>query len=206
MNTAARYVDIHAIQQQILDAALARFGHFGYNKTTMAEIAGDTSMSAANLYRYFRNKQEIAAACCTRFIEDRLALLKTMVDKPELSGANRVRTYIHTLLAHNYEMFAREQRIGELVAHITSEQPDIVHHRIELQKQLLCEILAYGQQSGEFEIKDIEQTAEGMHSAMVLFEVPMFINLFPYEVFKKRADAVADILLNGVMKRRVQDD
>ena len=44
----------------ILDAAEARLLHFGYNKTTMAEIAEDAGMSAANLYRYFKNKQEIA--------------------------------------------------------------------------------------------------------------------------------------------------
>ena len=47
----------------IIDAAIRRFSEYGYNKTTMAEIAEDAAMSAANLYRYFKNKQDIAAVC-----------------------------------------------------------------------------------------------------------------------------------------------
>ena len=44
---------------RILAAAYARFQRFGFGKTTMAEIAGDCGMSAANLYRYFENKEDI---------------------------------------------------------------------------------------------------------------------------------------------------
>ena len=49
------------VRSQIIEAANARFKHYGYGKTTMAEIAADSGMSAANLYRYFKNKQEIIA-------------------------------------------------------------------------------------------------------------------------------------------------
>ena len=50
------------IQQQILKAAELRFNVYGYQKTAMAEVAGDCTMSAANLYRYFDNKLAIGAA------------------------------------------------------------------------------------------------------------------------------------------------
>ena len=53
------------IQQRILHAAEERFQQYGYNKTTMAEIARDCDMSAANLYRYFENKLAIGAALNT---------------------------------------------------------------------------------------------------------------------------------------------
>lgn len=35
----------------ILKAAVNRFREYGYNKTTMAEIAKDIGMSTANIYR-----------------------------------------------------------------------------------------------------------------------------------------------------------
>ena len=78
-------------------------------------------------------------------------------------------------------MFSKENRIGELVAYITSDHPELVHRKIELLKSLLAEILAFGNQSGEFEIDDMIATAEGLHAAMVVFEVPMFMTLFSYE-------------------------
>ncbi len=41
------------VRERIVEAANARFSHYGFNKTTLAEIAGDCSMSTTNLYRYF---------------------------------------------------------------------------------------------------------------------------------------------------------
>ena len=42
-----------AIRGQIVAAAKKRFSHFGYAKTTMAEVAADCDMSPGNLYRFF---------------------------------------------------------------------------------------------------------------------------------------------------------
>jgi hypothetical protein len=50
--------------QKILDAAKRRFMHYGYSKTTMAELAVDCDMSPGNLYRYFAGKLDIAEAIC----------------------------------------------------------------------------------------------------------------------------------------------
>ena len=49
-------------RQQILDAAMQRIMHYGYAKTTMAEIARDCDMSAGNIYRFFASKIDIAEA------------------------------------------------------------------------------------------------------------------------------------------------
>ncbi|MFT5134247.1 MAG: AcrR family transcriptional regulator, partial [Gammaproteobacteria bacterium] len=171
------------VKEQILNAAMVRFGQYGYNKTTMVEIAQDTDMSAANLYRYFKNKQQIAAACCERFTNERIDLLRTAIRQPRLNAEERLKTYIKTSLTHCFEMFSKENRIGELVVHIASDHPELVHRKIELQQSLLAEILAFGNQSGEFEIDDVITAAEGLHAAMVVFEVPMFMTLFSYEVF-----------------------
>ena len=53
------------ISDTILAAAMRRFEQFGYSKTTMAEIAADCDMSAANIYRYFENKLEIGSRACS---------------------------------------------------------------------------------------------------------------------------------------------
>ncbi|MGO6907884.1 helix-turn-helix domain-containing protein, partial [Rhizobium ruizarguesonis] len=38
---------------RILDAAERLFRHYGYSKTTVADIARDLGMSPANIYRFF---------------------------------------------------------------------------------------------------------------------------------------------------------
>ena len=57
--SATKSSTIEEIQQLILTAAQERFSQFGFNKTTMAEIAKDCKMSASNIYRFFDNKLEI---------------------------------------------------------------------------------------------------------------------------------------------------
>ena len=206
MNSVAENIKTLPVKQQILDAAMGRFGHYGYNKTTMVEIADAVDMSAANLYRYFKNKQEIAAACCERYTNERIDLLRAVIRQSNLSAEKRLRFYIKTSLNHCFELFSEENRIGELIAHITSEEPDLIHKKIELQKSLLLEILAFGNQSGEFDIDDMISTTEGLYASMLVFEVPMFITLFSYDSFEQQANALADLLLKGLMIRPDHDN
>ena len=53
------------VRCQIVEAAKKRFSHFGYAKTTMAEVATDCAMSPGNLYRFFPGKLDIAEFIAT---------------------------------------------------------------------------------------------------------------------------------------------
>ena len=66
------------VRSQIIDAAKQRFSHFGYGKTTMAEIAADCSMSPGNLYRFFPGKLDIAEAIATEDYEKHLTVLRKL--------------------------------------------------------------------------------------------------------------------------------
>jgi len=51
-----------ATRADILDAARARFGAEGYERTTLRAIAADVGVDAALVIRYFGNKQRLFAA------------------------------------------------------------------------------------------------------------------------------------------------
>src|ERR1700744_5463133 len=87
------------VRDQIVEAAKKRFSHFGYGKTTMAEIATDCDMSPGNLYRFFPGKLDIAEAIA-------------------LEGENARREEMERLAAESrgararlYDFFFRELRI-----------------------------------------------------------------------------------------------
>jgi len=61
----------------ILNAAQRRLGLFGYEKTTMNEIAQDLSMSKAALYYYFPDKETLFMAVIGRETDEFLALVNT---------------------------------------------------------------------------------------------------------------------------------
>jgi len=131
------------IRDQIRDAAADRFKTYGYTKTTMAEIAEDTGMSAANLYRYFANKQDIAADCTRKYINDRSSLLEKTVTNPELNAGEKLKAYFFTTLQFSYRMAHEHNKISQLVETITLDRKDIVHLKIESEKSIITSAVIF---------------------------------------------------------------
>lgn len=188
-------------RQQIMDAALDRFREFGYRKTTMAEIADQCCMSTGNLYRYFENKQDLGAACASRCMQERVERLRRIARGEHASAAEALREFVLASLEYTFEQACDQPRIGELVAEITSTRQDLVHEKLSSTQALLAEIIARGNRNGEFDVDDVVSTAATIQSALVLFDVPIFIHLYPREFFERRAEQVVDLLLNGLRRR-----
>ncbi len=189
------------LRARILDAAEQRFRGYGYTKTTMAEIAEDVDMSAANLYRYFDNKQDMAAACAQRCMGNRTNLLRDVVRKSNLSASEKLHAFLLESVRYTYSEACDQPKITELISTVTHERKEIVHEKIAAQCALIAEILAQGNDSGEFAITDVVATARTVYSSMVLFEVPIFVPLYTLEQFEQMATELVTLLLSGLKKR-----
>ncbi len=49
----------HSVRDQIVDAATEHFGHYGYEKTTVSDLAKAIGFSKAYIYKFFDSKQAI---------------------------------------------------------------------------------------------------------------------------------------------------
>jgi AcrR family transcriptional regulator len=96
----------------ILDAASARFRHYGYQKTTMAEIARDLSMSTGNLYRFYPSKLDIAEAFAHFHEEDEDRMLAEIAGK-DLPAIDRLREISRVVLEETFKIIAESQKIFE---------------------------------------------------------------------------------------------
>ncbi len=189
------------IRLGILDAAEARFRTYGLNKTTMAEIARDTGMSAANLYRYFKNKQDIAAACAQRCIGTQVDLLREVVRHSGLSAADKLEACALEMLRYTWETAHDQPKINELVNHVILEHSEIVHDKARESCSLLAEVLAQGNESGEFEVADIVKTSETVYAALKMFHVPIFMSLYAHDELVLQARDVVRLLVSGLRGR-----
>ena len=200
MDSTIKKIEEDDLREQILLAARERFTHYGYGKTTMVELAQDCECSAANLYRYFSSKQDIAAAVCQQCMDERVDALRAIVRQQGLSAAERLRAYVLAGIEINRER-DNGPKINELVAHILEQRQDLVHLRIQTQTSLVAEILSYGNETGEFEVDDVITTARSVFASLTLFEVPIFQPLYSEEEFEGIAHSTVDLLLKGLAKR-----
>ncbi|MFQ5717467.1 MAG: TetR/AcrR family transcriptional regulator, partial [Nitrospinales bacterium] len=177
MKTAEKTVD--EIKSHILGAAFARFGQFGWGKTTMAEIAKDCDMSAGNLYRYYENKAEIGAECARLCFSQKEHLLREVLRRPNLTAGQRLEAFALETLRYMFDQFARQPRLFELVTFISQERMELVERHLGVQRSLIAEILAEGNKTGEFDVRDILTVAETVQAATLKFNAPHFMTVFP---------------------------
>ena len=59
----------HAVREQIVEAAFEHFGHYGYEKTTVAELAKSIGFSKSYIYKFFDSKQAIGEVICANRLE-----------------------------------------------------------------------------------------------------------------------------------------
>lgn len=199
------------IKERILDASYERFSRYGFNKTTVTEIAGDCSMSAANLYRYFENKHDIGAGIAVRFSGCEEKVMREEIRKPGTDVAKRLENLVIETLRYIYNEFTNRPHILELVDFIIKERYDLAKRHKETQISLIAEVLAQGNSSGEFDVSDVIATADAVKMAVGNFINPSFIAItmnccakddyFSKENMEIMARDVVRLLINGLKKR-----
>ncbi|MFD2966033.1 TetR/AcrR family transcriptional regulator [Sphingobacterium bambusae] len=112
-------------KDQIIQAALKRFAHYGFNKTTMSEIAVDLNITKANLYYYYPDKNALIKDVLVHISEDILqsqyaiiegydsnlvAVLHALLEK----RANYLRDYYVLHISENLE-WIKGQGVGTVL-------------------------------------------------------------------------------------------
>jgi AcrR family transcriptional regulator len=190
-----------ATRERILLAAGARFLHYGYQKTTMAEIARDLSMSTGNLYRFFASKLDIAEAIALMHEEEDNALLESLVARTE-PPVERLRIFMRTILEETYRVIAESRKVFEIAQAISSERPQFANRRLAVERIYLARILKEGVESGVFQpVEDYDFLAEMLQSATMKFRYPQLFNCYNLPMLRRELEGVMDLLFVGLATR-----
>ena len=145
-------------KEQIVRIALKRFSHYGFNKTSMNEIAMDLNITKANLYYYYPDKNAL--------IKDVLDYITGMLTQEELLQVDAYQGDVVAVLHKMLEIRAHYLReyyvlhINESIEWIKGQGiasllMEMHLKNIEIVKQLFTKAIAYG----ELIMADVEQSA-----------------------------------------------
>ena len=185
-------------RQQILDAAVARIMHYGYAKTTMAEIARDCGMSAGNIYRFFASKIDIAEAMARKLNMEINAQNAALARGPG-SAAEKLRKFHHINLKTTYEKLDSDAKILEVAEVLSHERPTFANEEMAQERIHLVQILEQGVTSGNFApMGNPNFIAEMMQAATMKFRYPQLWSRLTLPKLQRELDGVMDILLAGL--------
>ncbi|TCR81521.1 TetR family transcriptional regulator [Rhizobium sp. BK376] len=134
---------------RILDSAEKLFRHYGYSKTTVADIARDLGMSTANIYRFFASKVEIHQAICGRMLQQSYQIV---VDASRLqaSASDRLRYYVQEQYKMTVEAMLDEQKVHEMIVVAIERDWHVIEKHIDSVHDVIAEIIRQGIEAGEF--------------------------------------------------------
>jgi len=193
-------------KRRILDAARTRFTAYGFNKTTIAEIATDTSMSAGNIYRFFSCKHDIMAEMAVEYFRESEASQREVLKISGISATEKLTAFVVQILKSTHNLIVETPKIGEIVDYVHENKRDLINQHCDVQKSILAEILAEGNKSGEFDLPEILATADIMLQTFMIFTDPSIVKKYSdhgasYEDLEKMANGVSSLIVNGIRKK-----
>jgi len=153
MNTSTQRGPLdHEIRDQIINAAMQHFGHYGYEKTTVSDLARAIGFSKAYIYKFFDSKQAIGGVICS----NRLAMIMQIVEAAIAeapTASERLRRLFRSISEAGSDLFFHDRKLYDLAAVASRDQwPSVKIHEVRI-RELIRQIVLQGRESGEFERK-----------------------------------------------------
>ena len=152
-------LEIDNRKEQIIKAAIKRFSHFGVAKTTMNEIAEDSSISKGNIYYYFADKNALIAEVVKELLNQfNKVLTKRLINNSStLEALQQVQDSKKEFFEKYYMLNLFEgldcPTGNESLKQISDMAKEFGH-------KVISEILLKGVERGELTIPNINETTE----------------------------------------------
>ena len=183
-------------REAILQAAWSLIRHYGYNKTTMDDIARRAGVAKGTLYLHFQSKTEIMLSLTDRTNERIVAKLEELAATPA-PPAERLRAcLLHRVMAL-YDIVDRYPHSQDVIAKMMPEVVARLDHYVRRHGEILGRIVREGCAAGAFRAADPEAAGR------LLAELFEFLTP-PYYRFPNRAslegfaNRVVDLALRGL--------
>lgn len=190
----------------ILKAAMNRILHYGYGKTTMAEIAGDCSMSAGNIYRFFKSKLDIAEAMARKMNVDVFQTFSEFTRATDKASLVRLREFFLYRLERTYSVLGKDTKILEVAEVLGKERPEFANEELAQERIYITQIINQGIETGEIDIQaEPVFVAEMMQTALMKFYYPQLWSSLSMDKLKHEFHGVFDLLELSLKSRKITE-
>lgn len=162
----------HDVRTQIIEAATAHFSHFGYEKTTVSDLAKAIGFSKAYIYKFFASKQAIGEVICANCLAQIESDVHTALERVE-AAPDRLRALFTAIVDASLRLFVQDRRLYEIaVAAATDRWPSTQAYQARI-RDLVEVILKQGRTSGVFETRTpLDETSRAVYQVLAPYLNP----------------------------------
>jgi AcrR family transcriptional regulator len=187
----------HGIRDQIVEAADTHFSHYGYGKTTVADLAKQIGFSKAYIYKFFDSKQAIGEAICARCLGGIMDAVEESVAGGK-SATDKIRRLFNTISAQSVELFFNDRKLYDIAIYSCAEQWPSSEAYVARVGEMLAEIIREGREAGEFERKTpIDEASRAIMMAFQPFMNPLMLQ-YNLDAVPEGANEVVSLVLRSL--------
>jgi AcrR family transcriptional regulator len=164
-----------AIRWRIIETAERLFRQFGYQKTTVADIAAALGMSPANIYRFFASKAAITEAVIWKATAEIADVGRAAANDRSLPATERLRRMMMACYTAISQRCIADNRLHEVVHVAINENWEVINHHKKTMLGIAADIIADGVARGEFDVQDVQLAARLWQCSMMCFFHPVLI-------------------------------
>ena len=191
-------MQIDETRKKILKVASQIFGKYGFQKTTIDEIAKTAHKAKGSVYYYFNSKEDLFKAV----VEEEISVIRSGLTRILMENVDA------TIMMRNYLLKRMYLLIDAVNYHETLKAEFIEGYGFmqesrdaffKFETELLKAILDKGVRDQKFEIRDTFATASVIMMAMKAIEVPFYLQK-KIGQFEQTIVELLDILIKGLGK------
>ncbi|MDR3390109.1 MAG: TetR/AcrR family transcriptional regulator [Sulfuriferula sp.] len=165
----------HEVRNQIVIAATEHFSRYGYEKTTVSDLAKVIGFSKAYIYKFFESKQAIGEMICANCLSQIEAEVKAAIDQTD-RPPEKLRRMFKAIVDSSLRLFFQDRKLYEIAASAATERWLATLAYEERIQALLRDILQQGRQSGDFERKTpLDETTMAIYLVMRPYLNPLIL-------------------------------
>ena len=187
----------HHRRAQLLEAADQHFRRYGYQKTTVADLARAVGVSPAYVYRFFDSKQAIGEAVCGRpWVASWRGCTKSSAKSvPRRSACDGC---IRTLVQRGLDLFAERKLHDIVAAAIDGDWSSPMTSSVRL-KEVVQRLVIAGREAGEFERKTpLDDLTNAISCTLLPFGHPILLEQTDRAELEGNAEQVAAMVLRSL--------
>ena len=193
-----------AVKESILDATDRLLARYGYRKMTVEDIASEAGIGKGTIYLYFTSKEEVVLSHVDRIVDRLKEQHLAVISRSAITAPERIRQMLLARVLFRFDSIQHyTQSLNDLLAAL---RPGLLARRAKYfdeEAAIFAAVLAEGREAGEFEFENESATARTLLEATN--------GLLPYSLsttelgerdeVERRASAIADLLLHGLLSR-----
>lgn len=192
-------VNVPLTKERILATAEDVIRRFGPEKATVVDVARALGVSHAAVYRHIATKAELRDLVVSRWMEAKLAPLRTIVSQPG-PAPQRLRELFDTLIASKRLRAVEDPEVFAAYRTLAADAHSVVDAHVDELIAMAAQIVQAGVQEGSFVASDPVAAGRALLWATSRFHHPAHFAEWSDPAIDESFDEVWELLMRGLLK------